>query len=145
MVTLAVMPGSAVMGGEKTMVRLIGDIFSNLQDIVRAEVSLVKAEATDELSHARSSAAGYGIALLAAVLGACCLTVSAVYALALVMPQWSAALCMALALGVFSCVAFLRARLGMRRHRKLTPQSGTNIREKLAWLKNTSPRSPHAR
>jgi uncharacterized membrane protein len=88
-------------------VDVLNDIFGNLQDIVRSEIHLAKAEASKELRSATPSAIGLGIALLASAFTALFLLLAGMYALSLVMPIWRAALCVALAMTVVSVTGFL--------------------------------------
>lgn len=115
------------MRGDRSVVDVLNDIFGNLQDIVRSEILLAKAEIGDELRGAKSSALALGIALLAAAFTALFLLLSGMYALSLVMPTWGAALCVAVAMAVFSAVAYLIAVRRIRTRRNAIPRTAASI------------------
>ena len=125
------------MRGDRSVVDVLNDIFGNLQDIVRSEILLAKAEVGDELRGAKSSALGLGIALLAAALGALFLLLSGMYALSLVMPTWGAALCVAVGMAVFSAAAYLIAVRRLRTRRNAIPRTATSIEENVEWAKQS--------
>ena len=71
---------------------LLQDIVGNIQDIVRAEVRLVKTEVGEEFGKARSAGVLCAVGTLAAICSALFILLAAVYALSEVMPEWAAAL-----------------------------------------------------
>jgi len=78
--------------GERSIAAVIGDIVGNIQHIVRAEIRLAKAEAGQELAVLRRGAIWCGIAAVAAFFAVMFLLLAGVYALALWLPMWAAAL-----------------------------------------------------
>ena len=117
--------------------RSIADIFkdmvSNIQEIVRCEIRLVKADVKQEamryLPFVRLVSAGASFGLF----GVGFLLLSAVYALALVMPIWAAAALIGLVLSIAS-VVMINAGLGHWRQLS-SVQKVTNeaIKEQTAW------------
>jgi len=85
---------------ERSLADVLHDIVANIQDIVRSELRLASVEIRQELAKAASAgkvaAAGGVLALFAFAL----LLLAAVYALALVMPPWLAALTVGIVLGI---------------------------------------------
>ena len=85
---------------ERSLADVLHDIVSNVQDIVRSELRLASVEIRQELAKAASAgkvaAAGGVLALFAFAL----LLLAAVYALALVMPPWLAALTVGIVLAI---------------------------------------------
>lgn len=85
---------------ERSLADVLHDIAANVQDIVRSELRLASVEIRQELAKAASAgkvaAAGGVLALFALAF----LLLAAVYALALVMPQWLAALTVAIVLAI---------------------------------------------
>ena len=57
-----------LLRGDRSIVDVLNDIFGDLQDIVRSEIRLAKAEVSDELRGAKASALGLGVALLTGAL-----------------------------------------------------------------------------
>ena len=76
----------------RSIPEILHDVLANIQDIVRAEVRLAKAELGDELSRARSGGLLIGVGAVAAIFSALFLLLACVYALSRVMPNWAAAI-----------------------------------------------------
>jgi hypothetical protein len=121
----------------RSLVDVLDDIFGNLQDIVRSELRLAKAEVTDELWTAKSAALGLGIALLACAFAALFLLLSAMYALRLVPTTWGAALVVAGAVALVSVLAFVISARHTRARRNIAPRTAASIKENLAWAKQS--------
>jgi hypothetical protein len=122
---------------DRSFLDVLNDIFGNLQEIIRSEIRLAKAEVSDELRGAKSSAVGVGVALLASAFTALFLLLSGMYALSLVMSTWRAALCIALALAVVSFIAFLITGRRTRARRNIAPRTAASIKENLEWAKQS--------
>ena len=71
---------------------VVQDIIRNVQEIVRSEVRLAKAEIGEEAVKAKSSAVLLGAGAVTATYAIFFLLLMIVYGLALVMPTWAAAL-----------------------------------------------------
>src|SRR4029453_16054714 len=84
----------------RSIPEILKDVLTNIQDIVRAEVRLAKAELGEELSNARTAGLLMGVGAVAAIFCALFLLLACVYALGRVMPNWAAALIVAAAVGV---------------------------------------------
>ncbi|MGC4050234.1 MAG: phage holin family protein [Paludibaculum sp.] len=111
---------------------VLRDVIRNMQEMVRSEIRLVKAEFHEEAVHAKSSAlillAGGALSLLAAIF----LVLATVFALAMVMPLWAAALIAGLVLAVgagFTLASGVR-RL-QRLHPRLEPRSEAALKESM--------------
>ncbi len=113
---------------------VLHDIVGNVQDIIRAEVRLAKAELNEELAKSRAAAT-----LLAA--GACTLIFSAlfmllavVYALSLVLPAWAAALIVGAGVGVIAAVCL---GMGIKRLKAVRGPAKTaaTVKENVEWAK----------
>src|SRR4030095_11793295 len=96
----------------RSIPEIVRDVLANIQDIVRAEVRLAKAELGEELSKARSAGLLIAVGAVAAIFSALFLLLACVYALARVMPDWAAALVVAAAVGVAAAVTL---GLGLKR------------------------------
>jgi len=123
--------------GEKSLVDVLNDIFGSLQDIVRSELRLAKAEVTDELAGAKSSAVAVGVAVLASGFAALFALLAAMFALSQVIRPRGAALCVALSTAVVSIIAWLIAGRRMRTHRRAAPRTAASIKENLEWAKQS--------
>ena len=125
------------MGDERSLIDVLNAIFGNLQDIVRSELRLATAEVTDELLSTKSAALSLGIAFMAGAFTALFLLLSAMYALALVLTTWGAALVVAGAVAMVSVVAFVISARRTRVRRNLAPRTTASIKENLAWAKQS--------
>ena len=87
---------------EKTLTDLLKDIARSIQDIIRSEVKLAKAEAQETLSKLWTPARLIALGSLAGLYGLGFLLLSGVRALGLVLPDWAASACVGAALGVMA-------------------------------------------
>jgi hypothetical protein len=118
----------------RSIPEIVKDVLTNIQDIVRAEVRLAKAELGEELSSARTGGLLIGVGAVAAILSAQFLLLACVYALGRVMPNWAAALIVAAAVGV---AAALTLGLGLKRVKTIqaAPKTAASLQENVRWAK----------
>jgi uncharacterized membrane protein YqjE len=118
----------------RSIPEILRDVLANIQDIVRAEVRLAKAELGEELSSARTAGLLIGVGAVAAIFSALFLLLACVYALARVMPNWAAALIVAAAVGV---AAALTLGLGLKRFKttQAAPKTSASLQENVRWAK----------
>jgi uncharacterized membrane protein YqjE len=111
------------------------DILHNVQDIVRSEVRLAKTEIREEVGEAKSAAVMLGGGALTSIFALLFFLLTLVYALALVMPSWAAALIVGAALAV---IATLMLKTGLRRFKRIHPspeRAVETIKENVEWAK----------
>jgi uncharacterized membrane protein YqjE len=111
------------------------DILHNVQDIVRSEVRLAKTEIREEVGEAKSAAVMLGGGALTSIFALLFFLLTLVYALALVMPSWAAALIVGAALAV---IATLMLITGRRRFKQIHPtpeRTVETIKENVEWAK----------
>jgi len=113
---------------------ILQDVLTNVQDIVRAEVRLAKAELGEDLKRARSGGLLLGAGAVAAIFCALFLSLACVYALSLVMPEWAAALIVAALLGVAAAVTVI---LGVKRFKSIeaAPKTAAAVKEDVRWAR----------
>jgi uncharacterized membrane protein len=115
---------------------IIQDLLENVQEILRSEVRLAKAEITQEAKKAaRSVAISAGGAILA-IFALGLVLWAAVYALSLVLPMWAAALIIGVLVGI---IAGAMIAAGRTRMKQVNPKPETTIRsvkENVEWVKN---------
>ena len=118
----------------RSIPEILHDVLANIQDIVRAEVRLAKAELGDELSRARSGGLLIGVGAVAAIFSALFLLLACVYALSRIMPNWAAALIVAAVVGVAAAVTL---GLGLKRFKTIqaTPKTAASLQENVRWAK----------
>jgi hypothetical protein len=121
--------------GIRSIPEILQDVLTNIQDIVRAEVRLARAELGDELNSARSGGVWIGVGAVAAIFSALFLLLACVYALSLVMPNWAAALIVAAAMGGAAAVTL---SLGLKRLKTIraAPKTAASLKENVRWAKD---------
>jgi phosphatidylglycerophosphate synthase len=123
--------------GIRSIPEILQDVLANIQDIVRAEVRLAKAELGEELNRARSGGILIGVGAVAAIFSALFLLLACVYALGLVMPNWAAALMVTAALAVAAVVTLA---VGLKRFKTIqaAPKTAASLQENVRWAKQLS-------
>ena len=118
----------------RSIPEILRDVLANIQDIVRAEVRLAKAELGEELSSARAAGMLIGVGAVAAIFSALFLLLACVYALARAMPNWAAALIVAAAVGVAAAVTL---GFGLKRLKTIqaAPKTSASLKENVRWAK----------
>lgn len=119
---------------QRPMSSVLLDIVGNVQQIVRSEVRLARAEVGEELSKLRAATVLLGVGALLAVFSAIFLLLAAVYALSLVMPGWAAALIVCGAVALIAAV-FVVAGIKRLKAVRAVPRTAANVKEKVEWAK----------
>jgi uncharacterized membrane protein YqjE len=119
---------------ERSISTVLQEIVGNIQDIVRAEVRLAKAEVTEELGKARSVGMLFGVGAVASSLSVLFFLLAIVYALTIVMPAWVAALVVAASIGVAAAICI---GIGMKRFKTIhaAPKTAASLKENVQWAK----------
>ena len=126
------------MAVDRTLSDVLQDILRNLQEIVRSEVRLAKAEIRDEAVQAGSSALWVTAGAVAALCAWMFLSWTAVYALAVFMSMWAATLAVAVILAIMAGVLLV---IGVRRFKRIQPIPGRTVetlKENLEWMKQST-------
>lgn len=119
----------------RSLAEIVQKIANNLQEIVRAEFRLAKAEMT-ERGRKMSKAAGMlgaGLALL--LLAGLLLVVTIVAALSLFMPLWAAALIVGVVFGAIGGGMAMVGRQRMKATNLRPEETIVSVREDVEWLK----------
>lgn len=126
------------MATERSFAVVLQDIMRNVQEIIRAEVRLAKAEIREEASKAFSSMVWVMVGAVCAVFALTFLLWTAVYALGLVWPMWAATLAVGAVLGIAGAV-FLTSGISRMKQVNPTPERTVEtIKENVAWVKQQS-------
>jgi len=127
--------------GERSMSELVEDATAQVSQLVRDEIRLARAEMTDK---AGGIAKGTGLAGAGAVLalyGGVALTAAAVFALALVLPEWASALIVGVALlAVGGVLALIGKNAVTKAAPPLPTEAQKGVREDLAAIREGSRR-----
>jgi len=123
-----------MVAGIRSIPEILQDVLTNIQDIVRAEVRLAKAELGEDLNIARSGGLLIGVGAVAAIFSALFVLLACVYGLSLVMPNWAAALVVAAAVGAAAAVTL---SLGVKRFKTIqaAPKTAATLKENVRWAK----------
>jgi len=120
---------------ERSLSTLLSDLAGETAELFRHELALFKAEMQEKMSRAGVGAAALAAAALIAFSGWLFLLLAAVYALAIVVPPWAAALIVGV---LVLAIAGVLALIGKNRIQadSLTPERTLrSLREDRAWIK----------
>jgi uncharacterized membrane protein YqjE len=115
---------------------VLQDIVGNIEEIIRSEFRLAEAELSEKASNAAQSAKTLGLGLVLGFYGLGFLSLAAVYALAVIISIWLAALIVGAVLAVIASI-FISS--GATKLKRLDPSPDKDIRsteENVQWAKN---------
>jgi uncharacterized membrane protein YqjE len=129
---------------EELRERPVGDLVKQLagqtSTLVRQEIDLAKAELTEKGRVAGQGAGMFGAAGVVGLLAAGSLTACVILALSEVVPDWLAALIVALVLGAVAAVLALQGRDRVRAATPAVPQHTVEtVKEDVEWAKSQRP------
>lgn len=121
--------------GDRPFGELLKDVVANVQEIVRSEVRLAKAELSEET---QKTIRAVGFLIAGGLLGLYALgflLLSAVYALAVVLPDWLAPLLVALLVAVIAGALLM---IGRNRLKDISPfpKTVSSVKEDIQWAKD---------
>jgi hypothetical protein len=121
---------------ERPFAEVLTNIFGNVQEIVRSEVRLAKAEVRDDIAKASTGAAWIATGAIAGFFASGFALGAIFFALVLVLPQWAAALIIAAALAGISAIAF-QVRAGKQKSipQRYASSSKARQQENPTWAK----------
>ena len=119
---------------QRSMGEVVKDIITNVQDMIRSEVRLARAELREEGARSAAAAKLIGIGAGLALLAAGFVLVSVAQLLALVMPGWLATLLVGAVLGIagMTMLSKGRAQFTVPKPNKTIE----NVKENVEWMKN---------
>ena len=120
---------------DRSFSEAVQSIVGNVQEMVRSEVRLAKAEIGEEATKAKSSAALLGAGAVTALFAMLFLLLTVFYALSLAMPLWTAALIVAALLGVIALFTIGAGRKQLKRIHPTPERTIDSIRENVEWAK----------
>ena len=123
------------MIGDRPIADVLHDILLNLQDIVRSEVRLAKAEIRADATQAAAASALWMTAgIVGAISSAMLLIWAVIFALATVLSIWMATLAVAI---LTAGIAGLSIVIGIRKFKRLRPipeRTVQTIKENVEWM-----------
>jgi len=118
---------------DRSMVDVLKDIFSNIQEMMRSEIRLARAELREETSKTLQSAKMLGAGAVMALFGLGFVLVAVTQGLAIFMPSWAASLIM----GALLCIVGLALISSGKQQLKVPSPRKTieNVKENVEWMK----------
>jgi uncharacterized membrane protein YqjE len=110
-------------------------IVGNIQDIVRSEVRLAKTEIREEAAKTKTAASLLGGGAAIAVFATLFLLLSIVFAMALFLPLWAAALILGTVLAVAAGALIVTGLKQLKRVHPTPERTVETIKENVAWVK----------
>lgn len=121
-------------GRDRSISEVLKDIFGNVQEMIRSEIRLARAEMREEVGKTADSAKLLGAGAGMALFGVGFLLVAVVQLLALVMPSWAASLIMGAVLAIAGAALLMS---GKKHLQAPTPRKTIeNVKENVEWMKN---------
>jgi uncharacterized membrane protein YqjE len=124
----------ATLKGERSAADLLRDIITNVQEIVRSEVRLARAEVLEETSKTLDAAKKLGIAAVAGLFGLGFILAAVALLLGQFMPGWLATLLVGGALAVLAAVLYSNSKDKI--HIPKPEKTIENVKENVEWMKN---------
>jgi len=121
---------------ERPISNVLEDILRSLQEIVRSEVRLAKAEIGDDARQAAASAVWIAAGTIGALSAWAFLLWTFTFALSTRMPMWAATLVVAV---VLACAASVLLVGGIRRVKRIHPipeRTIASIKENVEWIRH---------
>ena len=123
------------MNNGRPVTEVLQDIIGNVQEIVRSEVRLAKAEFREEAVKAKSSGSLLGAGVMSGFYAGGFLLLGVVYALALVLPMWEASLIVGALLGITAAILLSLGRKQIRQIHSKPERTIESVKENLQWAK----------
>lgn len=126
----------APTGADRPLAELLRELAAQLSVLVRQEIALARAEATERLKALQRPALMLVVALVLLTGAFAAFTTMLIGAFALALPLWGAALIVALLYGAIAGMAALRARSMLRKARSsAVPQTIANLRQDVETIR----------
>jgi uncharacterized membrane protein YqjE len=121
-------------GVDRSAADLVRDIITNVQEMVRSEVRLAKAEVREETQKTVAGAKKLGVGAVAGLFALAFVLWSVAMMLMRVMPDWAATLTVGVVLGIMAAVLLSKARGELRVPKP--EKTIENVKENVEWMKN---------
>jgi uncharacterized membrane protein YqjE len=120
---------------DRSISSVLSDIVGNVQQIVRAEVRLAKAEVREEAAKAKRGLMLLGAGAVGFMFAGGFLLLALVYALATVWPAWAAALVVALGAAAVGGMIVAAGVSNLKSISLAPPRTVSTIQENIEWAK----------
>lgn len=120
---------------DRSFAEVLQDIAANIQEIVRSEVRLAKAEIGEQVERAKPAGVWLAIGAVLCVGAAMLALLAGVYGLSMVMPAWAAALTVGGASGLAGVLALRAGRSHLSRIALTPDKTIRSLKENVEWSK----------
>jgi hypothetical protein len=124
------------VGDDRSVGQLLGDVTRELQELLRKEFELAKAETKEELQKAAAAGKGFGIAGFVGYLAVIMLSFAAAWALTAIMPTGWAFFAVGMVYGLVAGVMALRGRRKLQEFHPVPEETVETLKEDVQWLKS---------
>jgi Putative Actinobacterial Holin-X, holin superfamily III len=121
---------------QRSVPEVLQDIVGNLQEIIRSEFLLAKAELKEEASKAAKPVATFGVGVALGFYGIGFLLLAAVYGLSTMMAGWLAALLVGAILAIVAIVLMSSSGKKLKRVNPTPGKTMRSLEENLQWAKH---------
>jgi uncharacterized membrane protein YqjE len=119
---------------ERPMAEVFRDIIGNVQEMVRSELRLARVEIKEETSKTARAGAMLAAGAVMAMIAGVFLLVCLAQLLDMVMPDWAAALVVALLMGIPAAILISKGRDRLKV--PVPEKTIDNVKENVEWMKN---------
>jgi hypothetical protein len=119
----------------RPMSEVLQDILQNLQDLIRSEFRLAKAELGQDARQAAASAVWVAAGAVCGLSAWLFLLWTAAFAAAQVMPMWAASLTVAVVMGLAAVVLLAFGRRKIKRLDPVPERTVASMKENLQWIR----------
>jgi len=127
--------GSFAEPGARSTSDILRDVVRDVQELLRSEVRLAKAEVTEQANRAKSAGGLMAGAAVAGLFAGMCFIAFCIGLLAMAMPVWAASLIMAFVLGAAGAFLYARGKDKLRNFHAVPEQTVETMKEDVAWMK----------
>jgi hypothetical protein len=121
---------------DRSVGQLLGDVTRELQELLRKELELAKAETKEELHRATAAGKGFGLAGLFGYLTLVMLSFAAAWALTAIMPTGWAFFAVGMVFGIVAAFMALRGRKKLQEFSPVPEETVETLKEDVQWLKS---------
>lgn len=120
---------------ERSFGDIVKSIIGNVQEIIRAEVRLAKAEVREEGTRAAGAGRNLAIGAVTGLFAALFLLNAVMFGLTVWMPLWASAGVVAIVLGVAAFVLFRKGQAEWKLFSPKPEKTVETVKENVAWIK----------
>jgi len=121
---------------QRTVTDVLQDIVGNVQEIIRAEFRLAKAETKEKVRKASRPATMLGVGAAIGMYGLGFVLLAVVYALSQVVAAWLAALIVGVALAIMAAILVSTGKKALKRISPVPEKTVQTVKENVQWSKD---------